>query len=729
MRARASRFRLVALSALIALSALVACTHRAPSAAPSGPDASEVAAEALATLGRAEDMREPSAVRADWATSPEVAVRRRAARALARMRIEGAREPLVARLGDEDGEVVAWAAYGVGSLCHTSEEGLARRLLARALTFEPALAPSDGALRPEVALARAYARCAAADGERTLVELAKGDGRWSAAVATALGDVATRRKELSSEAVSWLVDALAQRPPLREALFPLSRARVPAAFEGRVVDRVRESLAAPDARRQMAIVALARAGREVVAPDLARLVDDRDGASVAERAEAARLLTTAAGAAGRAEARRVLEAKIGDVDAMARDIAGGEHAVLRALVDGLSDDAGAPDRAVLAKVAALGPKLPDGARARGSALTCRAAGAAYSDPDEPALRRCGPEGSSLIASARLAALVGRPLVGARKRAFLELAASAPLRVREAALEAAGAHAELGDSAAASFATALRASDAGLVAVAATVIAAHPERVKTLAEREKRAALDPSGGPPLGAPEQDVAPAVVDAMAAALERAWPEDRVETRSALLDAAAALRHPKAEAHVQRELCSANAALRERAGKAAKLLALPATCASTAPVTPAPELSAPPPPTKLTLTTDAGHTLVVDLDPALAPVTVARLRALARAGFYRGVLVHRVVPGFVAQLGDPAGDGYGGSGALLRCETSPVPFRRFDVGMALAGRDTGSSQFFVTLSERPHLDGEYAWIGRASGDWEKVAEGDRVDAVAVTP
>jgi cyclophilin family peptidyl-prolyl cis-trans isomerase len=112
---------------------------------------------------------------------------------------------------------------------------------------------------------------------------------------------------------------------------------------------------------------------------------------------------------------------------------------------------------------------------------------------------------------------------------------------------------------------------------------------------------------------------------------------------------------------------------------------------------------------------------------VAVARLVGLARSGFYTGLSFHRVVPGFVAQLGDRGGDGYGGSGALLRCETAPVPFAPLDVGVALAGRDTGSSQLFVTLTRSPHLDGEYAWIGRADGDWSAVAEGDVIRAVRI--
>jgi peptidyl-prolyl cis-trans isomerase B (cyclophilin B) len=89
--------------------------------------------------------------------------------------------------------------------------------------------------------------------------------------------------------------------------------------------------------------------------------------------------------------------------------------------------------------------------------------------------------------------------------------------------------------------------------------------------------------------------------------------------------------------------------------------------------------------------------------------------------------VPGFVVQFGDPEGDGYGGSGTPLRCETSPVPFAALDVGMALAGRDTGSSQLFVSLARTPHLDGEFTRVGRAEGDWTKVAEGDVVRSARI--
>jgi cyclophilin family peptidyl-prolyl cis-trans isomerase len=97
---------------------------------------------------------------------------------------------------------------------------------------------------------------------------------------------------------------------------------------------------------------------------------------------------------------------------------------------------------------------------------------------------------------------------------------------------------------------------------------------------------------------------------------------------------------------------------------------------------------------------------------------------------VIHRVVPGFVVQLGDPGGDGYGGAGKEpLRCETSPIPFASRRVGVALAGRDTGSSQLFVTLGPSPHLDGDYALIGRAEPGWEKAAQGDIVKKARVLP
>lgn len=167
-------------------------------------------------------------------------------------------------------------------------------------------------------------------------------------------------------------------------------------------------------------------------------------------------------------------------------------------------------------------------------------------------------------------------------------------------------------------------------------------------------------------------------------------------------------------------NPVLRERAQKALKSMGKDAEGARPRDLAPARELgSVLTKPAQVVLTTDGGELRIV-LEPELSPITTTRIASLVRSGFYKGIVVHRVVPGFVVQLGDPEGDGYGGSGTSLRCETSPVPFHALDVGMALAGRDTGSSQFFVTLARTPHLDGEYTRIGRAEGDWASVAQGD---------
>ncbi|MGZ6029520.1 MAG: peptidylprolyl isomerase, partial [Myxococcaceae bacterium] len=124
-------------------------------------------------------------------------------------------------------------------------------------------------------------------------------------------------------------------------------------------------------------------------------------------------------------------------------------------------------------------------------------------------------------------------------------------------------------------------------------------------------------------------------------------------------------------------------------------------------------------------------DLDAA--PATVAQLSRLAATGYFRNLSFHRIVPDFVAQGGDPRGDGEGGPGFTLPCEVSPRTYVRGTVGMALAGKDTGGSQFFVTVSPQPHLDGRYTIIGTVTSGMDVVdglVEGDPlVDWVILTP
>ncbi len=106
----------------------------------------------------------------------------------------------------------------------------------------------------------------------------------------------------------------------------------------------------------------------------------------------------------------------------------------------------------------------------------------------------------------------------------------------------------------------------------------------------------------------------------------------------------------------------------------------------------------------------VVVSLDPDAAPLTVANFVYLAESHFYDGIVFHRVVPDFVVQAGDPRGDGMGGPAWTIPDEINDMPYREGTLGMALAGPDTGGSQWFITLSAQPHLDGDYTAFGRVS-------------------
>jgi len=122
-----------------------------------------------------------------------------------------------------------------------------------------------------------------------------------------------------------------------------------------------------------------------------------------------------------------------------------------------------------------------------------------------------------------------------------------------------------------------------------------------------------------------------------------------------------------------------------------------------------------QLYVETDKG-TIQIELSVRDAPITVRTLTELARRGFYTGLNVHRVVPNFVVQMGDPRGDGEGGPGFTLRDEINQRPYLRGTVGMALDWADTGGSQFFITHSPQPHLDGRYTVIGTVVGGMDVV-------------
>ncbi len=125
------------------------------------------------------------------------------------------------------------------------------------------------------------------------------------------------------------------------------------------------------------------------------------------------------------------------------------------------------------------------------------------------------------------------------------------------------------------------------------------------------------------------------------------------------------------------------------------------------------------------------MSLDTRGAPLTAWNFAELATKGFYDGLVIHRVVPNFVVQDGDPRGDGSGDPGYGIRDEFGHMRFSGGVVGMASDGKDTAGSQWFVTLSAQPHLDGRYTAFGRViqnlSGVVQLIQPGDRVLGIRV--
>ena len=141
------------------------------------------------------------------------------------------------------------------------------------------------------------------------------------------------------------------------------------------------------------------------------------------------------------------------------------------------------------------------------------------------------------------------------------------------------------------------------------------------------------------------------------------------------------------------------------------------------------------------------IELRPDIALETVNSFIFLAREGYYNGVTFHRVIPGFVAQGGDPTGTGNGGPGYTLPAEFSEEPYVRGTVGMARVGNDvnSGGSQWFITYNDQYQnvLNGQYTVFGMVVGGMEVVdaltprdpqniatpqPEGDRIISIEIT-
>lgn len=119
-------------------------------------------------------------------------------------------------------------------------------------------------------------------------------------------------------------------------------------------------------------------------------------------------------------------------------------------------------------------------------------------------------------------------------------------------------------------------------------------------------------------------------------------------------------------------------------------------------------------------------------APKTVENFKKLANKGFYDGLTFHRVIPGFVAQGGCPIGNGTGGPGYTIPCETAGNPNKHVvgAISMAHAGKDTGGSQFFICYDSFPHLDGVHTVFGQVVSGMEHVfaiQQGDVIKTIII--
>jgi cyclophilin family peptidyl-prolyl cis-trans isomerase len=653
-------------------------------------------------------------------TSRDVAVRRGAARALSRIGSADQVEPMLKLLSDDDPQVVSWAAYGLGFVCRL--EGVPGGTVVRALVTRAVTAPARRAspLDPAFAIARALGHCATDEAETTLTAWLEGPRPRAAFAALGLGDIASRKKALLEPTQVALLAAAAgsaATTPLPEALYPFGRLdRAISTVEERLAEVARARLSEPGQARIFAIRALSRTGK-LGAPDLGRVLGAAPAFEPAERAEAARGLERL-GPAGQPALATALLALTPAKDPGALLVTPAFGPLLVAL-ESLRDVPRGDLKTLLFGLAnlpfpsqALAPVTRRITRAR-----CAAALAlANAIVDDPLVRKCDQDENGPIGQLALLTVLGRrPIRGPRLLLWRTLVASNNVRVREATIELLAGHPEIEDGAL-EIARGLVAKEPGVVAAAAQVVTGHPDRFAPQGPRTDRA--------------QQPASAVAEALDAALDRTFAPDEVETIGAVIEAAGAIGLVAAQKKMEGFCRHPNPTIRDHAARGLSLLkgtkvSCQADKAITAPATELVHLATAP--RKVELVTDVG-TLELAIDPSLAPVAATRLLDLFAEGFFTGISAHRVLPGFIVQLGDPWGDGFGGAGREpLRCETSPAPFEPLDVGIALAGRDTGSSQIFVTLARHPHLDTEYAVIGKASGAWDALSEGDTIRDVTV--
>jgi cyclophilin family peptidyl-prolyl cis-trans isomerase len=675
----------------------------AGSAAASGPEAR------VRALDLAADQRDLRGFTEVDLAHLDPAVRRAAARGLSRLRAPAALPSMLRLLADRDGETVAFAAYGLGAICAGNESSIVPPLVARAASFASVASEKrSGHVEPAFAIARALGACGSESAELALRGWLLGQGPNAGAAALGLGDIATKRK-LFDESIVALLGAAEKGNG--DALFPFSRTTVEGASTVRVREVAEAALGRKGATRVLAVRALGRTDAAAVPALAAVLARSREDTDV-ERAEAARALGRLGGEGQRALLAALPSLAPGKTPIALVGLVADPFGPLTTLLDELRPPVAATALDDLADLPLPPDALPP-VRLRIKRLRCAAAQLrADADVDDAKLRACDPDNGDLGTLARLTVVARRALSDPKRRAIVvDASTSSSALVRSRVLELIGAHPEL---------------ENGWPLLAAGLAHAHPGTVSAAADALAKR-RDLLHGDNKAAPRAEIVKAVADALA----RPFGADDTEVRLSLLELAGLIKEPALTKDAAAACASPSAAVREKTKRTLTALAKDelATACDAPLSAAAKELVAHEVVTgRILLVTDAGE-LTLRVDGAATPTAAARLLDLAREGFFKDMAIHRVVPGFVVQFGDPAGDGTGGAHREpLRCETAPAPFEPLTIGVALAGRDTGSSQFFVTLSRVPHLDGAYTTIGTAEGDWAAVTEGDRIREVRVS-
>ncbi len=705
------------LVALLALLLATACKD--PTAAEAPPESSSGVVQAAQVDGPDSVDWPQVEQRADVDTALDIsrksrtaAERRAAARALARIGGDSARARLEELLHDEDREVVRWALFGLASDCRTREAHVVPALLARSAT----LASEGSAEEREgiaVAVARALGRCGSTRAEESLRAWLGESRELAEAAGWGLGDLAAVHGHLTERTQVALLDHAAERSAT-SAFYAFTRlTRLTGAIRVRLLEVAGEAVTTEaNLRRSLAVRALGNAGLAAAEP-LGQILNGERFAP-AERSAAAHALGRM-GRPGQDHLGRALAKLLpsSPSEALLEPSFGPLQAALLALEDGRGDAREALRKTAELEVPAGGDGAAASGRRRAIWLRCRAADLlAGSKTRSQRLVSCDPDASRLGSLALVRVLDRAPIEGPRLKTFRELLRSDDPVVTQATLRLLSGHGEIPESAQ-HLASALKSETPGTVATALQVLSAYPSR---------------GARPKKGEPGPD--PRVADALRAVFDREDLGQAIEVQAAALDAVGALGLLTDKPQVEKACKSPHPELRHHAEMALGLLGQPKTeCDAFEPADLGASFEKLPAQAEQTIefASDVG-TLTLHLDARAAPRAVGRLVELARRGFYDGLAVHRVVAGFVVQFGDSVGDGFG-DGRLppLRSERSPTPFDTFDVGMAIAGKDTATSQFFVTLARYPHLDGSYSRVGRAEGPWDRIVAGDVIHKARV--